>query len=231
MRQLLHLKEVVKLKNGLKFSLKVLFETFLIGILFSVLSELVFLAFAKFLNIDIYLNTEVIMSILTASFLTFIFSRKNIFNQLFISGFSRKKIARIKTFSCIIYGLVYFLLYIIYEIFYSELISNIMELNTILSLIVIYFAIMLVSEFATFLALLYKNISVKKGKGINKTFYRYIYSFAIILLTYVYRLIYPDIYEYYTDIILIFIVLLLCSLQFLFAHINKKWILNIDIRA
>ena len=227
MRQLLHLKEVIKLRNGLKFSLKVLFETFLIGILFSVLSELVFLAFAKFLNIDIYLNTEVIMSILTASFLTFIFSRKNIFNQLFISGFSRKKIARIKTFSCIIY----FLLYIIYEIFYSELISNIMELNTILSLIVIYFAIMLISEFATFLALLYKNISVKKGKGINKTFYRYIYSFAIILLTYVYRLIYPDIYEYYTDIILIFIVLLLCSLQFLFAHINKKWILNIDIRA
>ena len=226
MRQLLHLKEVIKLRNGLKFSLKVLFETFLIGILFSVLSELVFLAFAKFLNIDIYLNTEVIMSILTASFLTFIFSRKNIFNQLFISGFSRKKIARIKTFSCIIYGMVYFLLYIIYEIFYSELISNIMELNTILSLIVIYFAIMLVSEFATFLALLYKNISVKKGKGINKTFYRYIYS-----LTYVYRLIYPDIYEYYTDIILIFIVLLLCSLQFLFAHINKKWILNIDIRA
>ena len=216
MRQLLHLKEVIKLRNGLKFSLKVLFETFLIGILFSVLSELVFLAFAKFLNIDIYLNTEVIMSILTASFLTFIFSRKNIFNQLFISGFSRKKIARIKTFSCIIYGLVYFLLYIIYEIFYSELVSNIMELNTILSLIVIYFAIMLVSEFATFL---------------NKTFYRYIYSFAIILLTYVYRLIYPDIYEYYTDIILIFIVLLLCSLQFLFAHINKKWILNIDIRA
>ena len=230
MRQLLHLKEVIKLRNGLKFSLKVLFETFLIGILFSVLSELVFLAFAKFLNIDIYLNTEVIMSILTASFLTFIFSRKNIFNQLFISGFSRKKIARIKTFSCIIYGMVYFLLYIIYEIFYSELISNIMELNTILSLIVIYFAIMLISEF-TFLALLYKNISVKKGKGINKTFYRYIYSFAIILLTYVYRLIYPDIYEYYTDIILIFIVLLLCSLQFLFAHINKKWILNIDIRA
>lgn len=108
MRQLLHLKEVIKLRNGLKFSLKVLFETFLIGILFSVLSELVFLAFAKFLNIDIYLNTEVIMSILTASFLTFIFSRKNIFNQLFISGFSRKKIARIKTFSCIIYGLVYF---------------------------------------------------------------------------------------------------------------------------
>ena len=228
MRQLLHLKEVIKLRNGLKFSLKVLFETFLIGILFSVLSELVFLAFAKFLNIDIYLNTEVIMSILTASFLTFIFSRKN---QLFISGFSRKKIARIKTFSCIIYGMVYFLLYIIYEIFYSELISNIMELNTILSLIVIYFAIMLISEFATFLALLYKNISVKKGKGINKTFYRYIYSFAIILVTYVYRLIYPDIYEYYTDIILIFIVLLLCSLQFLFAHINKKWILNIDIRA
>ena len=231
MRQLLHLKEVIKLRNGLKFSLKVLFETFLIGILFSVLSELVFLAFAKFLNIDIYLNTEVIMSILTASFLTFIFSRKNIFNQLFISGFSRKKIARIKTFSCIIYGMVYFLLYIIYEIFYSELISNIMELNTILSLIAIYFAIMLVSEFATFLALLYKTISVKKGKGINKTFYRYIYSFVIILLTYVYRLIYPDIYEYYTDIILIFIVLLLCSLQFLFAHINKKWILNIDIRA
>ena len=86
MRQLLHLKEVIKLRNGLKFSLKVLFETFLIGILFSVLSELVFLAFAKFLNIDIYLNTEVIMSILTASFLTFIFSRKNIFNQLFIGN-------------------------------------------------------------------------------------------------------------------------------------------------
>ena len=58
MRQLLHLKEVIKLRNGLKFSLKVLFETFLIGILFSVLSELVFLAFAKFLNIDIYLNTK-----------------------------------------------------------------------------------------------------------------------------------------------------------------------------
>ena len=96
-------KEVVKLKKGLNYSLRVLFDTFLTGILFSVLSEFVFLAIAKLLNFDIYLDTEVFMSILVAIFLTFIFSGKNIINQLFINGCSRKKIANIKTLCCTIY--------------------------------------------------------------------------------------------------------------------------------
>ena len=64
-------KEVVKLKKGLNYSLRVLFDTFLAGILFSVLSELVFLAIAKLLNFDIYLDTDVFMSVLVAIFLTF----------------------------------------------------------------------------------------------------------------------------------------------------------------
>ncbi|WP_427189466.1 hypothetical protein ACP4DX_07030 [Parvimonas sp. G1604] len=64
------------MKKGLNYSLRVLFDTFLAGILFSVLSELVFLAIAKLLNFDIYLDTDVFMSVLVAIFLTFIFSGK-----------------------------------------------------------------------------------------------------------------------------------------------------------
>lgn len=219
------------MRSGLKFSLKSLFDTFLIAILFSVLSEFVFLGISKFLNLEIFLTTEVFMSILIASFLTLIFSRKNIVNQLFINGLSRKKIAKIIYLSCIVYSLVYFILFIIYEFVYAELIINIYELNTILHLIVVYFSIIFIIELATFLALLYKNISMKKGKGVNKTFYRYVYSFVIILFTYVYRFFYPNIYELYTDLVLAFIAVLLCVLQFILAFINNKWILDIDIRA
>lgn len=219
------------MRSGLKFSLKSLFDTFLIAILFSVLSEFVFLGISKFLNLEIFLTTEVFMSILIASFLTLIFSRKNIVNQLFINGLSRKKIAKIIYLSCIAYSLVYFILFIIYEFVYAELIINIYELNTILHLIVVYFSIIFIIELATFLALLYKNISMKKGKGVNKTFYRYIYSFVIILFTYVYRFFYPNIYELYPDLVLALIAVLLCVLQFILAFINNKWILNIDIRA
>lgn len=219
------------MKNGLTFSLKGLFDTFLIGILFSVFSELAFLGISKFTNQDIYLNTEVFMSVLIACFLTFVFSKSNIFNQLFINGFSRKKIARIKTLSCLLYSFIYFLLIVIFKIFYADLISGLMEINTILHLIIIFFSIYCISELATFLDLLYKNISMKKGKGIYKTLYKYTYSVFIILLTYGYRLIYPHIFEYYTDIVLAIILALICLIQFLLAHINKKWILNIDIRA
>ena len=117
-------KEVVKLKKGLNYSLRVLFDTFLTGILFSVLSELVFLAIAKLLNFDIYLDTDVFMSVLVAIFLTFIFSGKNIINQLFINGCSRKKIANIKTLCCTIYSLAFFLLIFLFEIFYAKLFST-----------------------------------------------------------------------------------------------------------
>lgn len=219
------------MRSGLKFSLKSLFDTFLIAILFSVLSEFVFLGISKFFNLEIFLTTEVFMSILISSFLTLIFSRKNIVNQLFINGLSRKKIAKIIYLSCIVYSLVYFMLFIVYEFLYAELATNIYELNTILHLIVVYFSIIFIIELATFFALLYKNISMKKGKGVNKTFYRYIYSFVIILFTYIYRFFYPNFYELYTDLVLAVIAILLCKFQFIFAFINNKWILNIDIRA
>ena len=101
------------MRSGLKFSLKSLFDTFLIAILFSVLSEFVFFGISKFFNLEIFLTTEVFMSILISSFLTLIFSRKNIVNQLFINGLSRKKIAKIIYLSCIVYSLVYFMLFII----------------------------------------------------------------------------------------------------------------------
>lgn len=231
MKQLLHLKEVIKLRKGLLFTLKLLFDTFLIGIVFSVICELVFLAFAKILSIDIYLNAEVFMSILTASFLTFVFSKKNIFNQLFINGFSRKKIAKIKTMSCIVYGLVFFILFVVYEIFYAGLLTDSIYLDTILYLLVVYLAITFVVEFATFLDLIYKKISMKKGKGINKAFYKYAYSIVLILITYIYRLIYPVIYDYCTNIVLITILLLLVILKLMLSNMNKKWILSMDIRA
>ena len=219
------------MKKGLNYSLRVLFDTFLAGILFSVLSELVFLAIAKLLNFDIYLDTDVFMSVLVAIFLTFIFSGKNIINQLFINGFSRKKIANIKTLSCMIYSLTFFLLIFLFEIFYAKLFSNIMDLETIIRLVVIYLSICVSAELATFISLLYKNISMKKGKGVHKTFYRYMYSFGVILLTYIYRIVYPNVLEYYTIIVLAVIAVLFCCLQFYLARANRKWILNIDIRA
>ena len=203
------------MKKGLNYSLRVLFDTFLTGILFSVLSEFIFLAIAKLLNFDIYLDTEVFMSILVAIFLTFIFSGK----------------ANIKTLCCTIYSLAFFLLIFLFEIFYAKLFSNIMELDTIIRLVIIYLSISVSAELATFISLLYKNISMKKGKGVHKTFYRYMYSFVIIFLTYIYRIVYPNVQEYYTTIVLTIIAVLFFGLQFYLARNNRKWILNIDIRA
>ena len=106
-----------------------------------------------------------------------------------------------------------------------------MELDTIIRLVIIYLSISVSAELATFISLLYKNISMKKGKGVHKTFYRYMYSFVIIFLTYIYRIVYPNVQEYYTTIVLTIIAVLFFGLQFYLARNNRKWILNIDIRA
>lgn len=219
------------MKKGLSLSLKLLFKTFLMGILVSVLFELVFLKFTKFLNIDVNFDVEIFWVILVASFLTYIFSKKNIVNHLFINGCSRKRISAIRFLSCIIYDVLFFLLFILYEIFYGDLISNITDISTIIHLAVVYFSINFVSEISTFLNLIYKSISIKKGKGINKTFYRYIYSFAFIALAYSYRFIYPNIQKYYNDIVSIVVLVVVFVLQVFLAYINKRIILKVDIRA
>ncbi|WP_288981364.1 hypothetical protein [uncultured Parvimonas sp.] len=219
------------MKKGLSLSLKLLFKTFLMGILVSVLFELVFLKFTKFLNIDVNFDVEIFWVILVASFLTYIFSKKNIVNHLFINGCSRKRISTIRILSCIIYDVLFFLLFILYEIFYGDLISNITDISTIINLAVVYFSINFVSEISTFLNLIYKSISIKKGKGINKTFYRYIYSFAFIALAYSYRFIYPNIQKYYNDIVAIVVLVVVFVLQVFLAYINKRIILKVDIRA
>ena len=219
------------MKKGLSLSLKLLFKTFLMGILVSVLFELVFLKFTKFLNIEVNFDVEIFWVILVASFLTYIFSKKNIVNHLFINGCSRKRISTIRILSCIIYDVLFFLLFILYEIFYGDLISNIIDISTIIHLAVVYFSINFVSEISTFLNLIYKSISIKKGKGINKTFYRYIYSFAFIALAYSYRFIYPNIQKYYNDIVSIVILVVVFVLQVFLAYINKRIILKVDIRA
>lgn len=219
------------MKKGLSLSLKLLFKTFLMGILVSVLFELVFLKFTKFLNIDVNFDVEIFLVILVASFLTYIFSKKNIVNHLFINGCSRKRISTIRILSCIIYDVLFFLLFVLYEIFYGDLISNITDTGTIINLAVVYFSINFVSEISTFLNLIYKSISIKKGKGINKSFYRYIYSFVFIALAYSYRFIYPNIQKYYNDIVAIVVLVVVFVLQVLLAYINKRIILKVDIRA
>lgn len=219
------------MKKGLSLSLKLLFKTFLMGILVSVLFELVFLKFTKFLNIDVNFDVEIFWVILVASFLTYIFSKKNIVNHLFINGCSRKRISTIRILSCIIYDVLFFLLFVLYEIFYGDLISNITDTGTIINLAVVYFSINFVSEISTFLNLIYKSISIKKGKGINKSFYRYIYSFVFIALAYSYRFIYPNIQKYYNDIVAIVVLVVVFVLQVLLAYINKRIILKVDIRA
>ena len=231
MRRLQCLKEVIKLRNGLIFSLKLLSQTFLIGILFSALCEFVFLFFIRLLGLNIDLSTDVFMTILGASFLTFIFSRQNILNHLFINGFSRKDILKIKTWSSLIYVGIFFLIFFIYEIIWGALISNFLNFDTILRLIVAYLSVSFFVEFATFLDLLYKNISIKKGKGVNKTLYKYAYSIPIIIFTYVYRLIYPNIRGYYTSVFLLLSIAVIFTLQYVLALTNHKWILSMDIRA
>ena len=186
MRRLQCLKEVIKLKKGLIFSLKLLSQTFLIGILFSALCEFVFLFFIRLLGLNIDLSTDVFMTILGASFLTFI---------------------------------------------WGALISNFLNFDTILRLIVAYLSVSFFVEFATFLDLLYKNISIKKGKGVNKTLYKYAYSIPIIIFTYVYRLIYPNIRGYYTSVFLLLSIAVIFTLQYVLALTNHKWILSMDIRA
>ena len=56
------------MKKGLIFSLKLLSQTFLIGILFSALCEFVFLFFIRLLGLNIDLSTDVFMTIFNFHF-------------------------------------------------------------------------------------------------------------------------------------------------------------------
>ena len=119
------------MNSGLKFSLKALFETFLLSVFVSLFFEF---AIFRTILINSKIKTfsfSILSVILTTVFLSNIFSKNNIINILFINGCSRKKISNIKIFSMLIYNLIFFLIYLIFKIITTNKISKIYDFEEI----------------------------------------------------------------------------------------------------
>lgn len=219
------------MNNGLKFSLKSLFETFLLGIFVSVFLEFViYRTFVKFFKLGNY-GFGISTIVLIAVFISYIFSNKSLINILFINGCSRKQISRIKILSVMIYNLIFFIIYLLAGYFFGGLSEKLFELNEFIKIGIIFFAINLTAEIGTFLVLIYRNLSMKKGKGVIKVFYKYSYSFIFIILIYFVRYFYGPFLNWNLNVnILIVVLAVLVVLEIALVYVNKKHILNIDVR-
>lgn len=220
------------MNSGLKFSLKALFETFLLSVFVSLFFEF---AIFRTILINSKIKTfsfSILSVILTTVFLSNIFSKNNIINILFINGCSRKKISNIKILSMLIYNLIFFLIYLIFKIITTNKISKIYDFEEIIQLTIVFLTINLISEISLYITLIYRKLSIKKGKGVVKTFYRYIYSIIFFIIIYSVRIFNKHFFEFGKYIIIsVLLLLILFIIEMIFLYINRRYILNIEIRV
>lgn len=218
--------------KALKFSLKSLFSSFYLTLLTSLFFEMViFKLFLNYTKIKEF-KFSILSVLLTAGFLSNIFSKENILNFLFINGLDRKKISLVKIMSVFIYNSIYFLIYILFKFIFANSISNLYDIDKIVKFTTIFIAINFVSEISIYLTLLYKRLSIKEGKGVVKIFYKYYYSIIFFIIVYGTRLFSRYFFESENNILILFIFLVFSiALEILLIYINRKHILNIDIRS
>lgn len=218
--------------KALKFSLKSLFSSFSISLFVSLFFEMIiFKLFLNYTKIKDF-KFSILSVLLTAVFLSNIFSKDNIINFLFINGLDRKKISMVKILSVFIYNLIYFLIYILFKFIFTDSISHLYEINQIIKFTVIFIAINFVSEISIYITLLYRRLSIREGKGVVKVFYKYYYSVIFFFIVYCTRLFSRYFFESEHNILMLLIFLVFSiALEILLIYINRKHILNIDIRS
>lgn len=215
------------MNRGFYFAVSKMFKGFFIGGLVAVFTEfLIYRNILMFLGEKFYFS--IFSMILVSCFLNMLFPRKNVINYLFINGCSRKKISKIKILSVFMYNFLYFLIFLITSYFLGNLNFSTLSINEILEILLIFISICFVTEFSNFLILIYRIISMKKGKGVFKDFYRYSYSFIFIILVYTLRYCLKF---FNIDFIMLSIILALFTvILIILILINRKRILKIDIR-
>ena len=191
------------MNNGLKFSLKALFETFLLSVFVSLFFEF---AIFRTILINSKIKTfsfSILSVILTTVFLSNIFSKNNIINM-----------------------------YLIFKIITTNKISKIYDFEEIIQLTIVFLTINLISEISLYITLIYRKLSIKKGKGVVKTVYRYIYSIIFFIIIYSVRIFNRHFFEFGKYIMIsILLLLILFIIEMIFLYINRRYILNIEIRV
>ena len=132
----------------------------------------------------------------------------------------------------LIYNLIFFLIYLIFKIITTNKISKIYDFEEIIQLTIVFLTINLISEISLYITLIYRKLSIKKGKGVVKTFYRYIYSIIFFIIIYSVRIFNRHFFEFGKYIMIsILLLLILFIIEMIFLYINRRYILNIEIRV
>lgn len=179
--------------KGVIFSLSNILGGLIVGLLFAVgveflMVEVVFnYILSSFGNFNVTIN--IVYIFVLALFICQIFSKRNITNFLFLSGYTRKNINTIKTISVFIVTTLALIITVAMFTLYSfhANFSGLLNVESIIYILIIYLKYLAFSEFAIYINILYRNKSMKKAKGVNKKLYSYIYTLILVIIIYVYR--------------------------------------------
>lgn len=219
--------------GAFKFSIKSFFNTFIFSFILCLFFEgVIFKTFLKITKIMPF-NFNLLCVILITTFLTNIYLKKNLINILFINGCDRKEVASIKFFTSLIYNFICLIIYMLFEYIFLDLAFKIHKDVYIINIIIILFLINLVSEISTYLTLQYRKMAIKQGKGVEKIAYKYIYSVLFFIIIYLIRFFLNRFINQINGenfIISVILLSIIFILFIIFLFINRKNILNIDIR-
>lgn len=235
MKQLL--KVTVRfMSRGIVFALSNLLSSFILGLLFMIGIEYVVVNYLLhwFMGLN-EIGFSLFYILLVAVFISHIFSKRNLTNFLFVSGYSRKNINTIKMVASFILNLMAMSL-VVASIFVLNNIdfSIFTDFSFLIYLLKMISMFMLFSELAIYLNILYRKLSIKKAKGVNKKVYSYIYTIILIVLVYCFRFV--DMKYIQREVFVgvdIFRMTFsgICLLVFFILHfMNRKNILTLDIK-
>lgn len=227
------------MSKGVLFSISNILSSLIQGIIFAVgLEYLVvnFLFNGLFTFFDFSkVEFSIIYIVVLAIFISQIFSKRSLTNFLFVLGYSRKNINVIKTISTFVIVFISFAITVASFFALSDIDMNIFANMEFIAYIgFIFFVLLLVAELGIYLNILYRKKSVKKAKGLDKKFFRYIYTFIFILCMYSFRIFYN--YKIETNILMNInnfhlIALGVSVLLFVILYIlNRRNILKLDIK-
>lgn len=227
------------MSRGVLFALSNLLGSLIVGILVAVGIEFLLvnylfnglLSYFNFQNIEF----NILYILIISMFISEIFSKRNLTNFLFVSGYSRKNINTIKTVSTAIIVLIAFMVMVGSYFALNDMeVSIFADIDFIIYLISSLTWLVVFAEFGIYLNILYRRKSIKKAKGVNKKLYSYIYTIILVVCLYIFRgfysiyiengnLISVNNFRIISSVVNIIIFLILYNL-------NRKTILKLDIK-
>lgn len=218
------------------FALSNLFSSFILGLLFMIGIEYIVVNYLLHWILGVNeIGFSLFYTLLIAVFISHIFSKRNLTNFLFVSGYSRKNINTIKIVSSFILSLFAIILVIVSVFILNNIDFRIFkDVSFLIYMLKVIAMIVAVSEFAIYLNILYRKLSIKKAKGVNKKVYSYIYTLFLIIFVYIFRFV--DIKFIQTEKILTvnmfrIVFSAICILIFFILNfVNRKNILTLDIK-